>query len=57
MKVKFYINEKEVNRRDFERQCVSFDIDWKIDTMILNEIKCYHAKSPYNKMLKILIIK
>ena len=56
MKVKFYINEKEVNRSDFERQCVSFDPSWIIDTMILNDIKCYQIKSPYNKMLKIVII-
>ena len=56
MKVKFYINEKEVCRSDFERQCIVFDIDWKIDTMVLNEIKCYKIKGSYNKILKIVII-
>ena len=56
MKVKFYINEKEVNRSEFERQDVCFDIDWKIETMMLNEIKCYHMKSAYNNRLKIFII-
>lgn len=54
--VKFYINEKEVDRSDFERQCVSFDINWIIDTMVLNGIKCYKRKSPYNKILEIIII-
>ena len=54
--VKFYINEKEVDRSDFERHCVCFDIDWIIDTMVLNEIKCYKRKSPYNKILEIIII-
>ena len=54
--VKFYINEKEVDRSDFERQCVSYDIDWIIDTMVLNKIKYYKRKSPYNKILEIIII-
>ena len=54
--VKFYINEKEVCRSDFERQVRIFDIDWRIETMLLNGITCYKKKSPYNRMLKIVIL-
>lgn len=54
--IKYYVNEKEVDRKEFEKEFGFGDVDWRIETMALNRIKEYEKKGPYNRICKIAII-
>lgn len=53
--IKYYVDEKEVDRKEFEKEFGFGDIDWRIETMDLNGIKEYEKKGPYNRICKIVI--
>ena len=53
--VRFYINDIEVSRHEFEKYWRHSDIGWQVDTMCLNNIKEYTKRSPYNRVCKIVV--
>ena len=56
MTAKYYVNGKETDRKDFEKEfVVGEDISWRIETMMLDGIKEYETRGRYNRICKIVI--
>jgi len=52
---RFYLSGKEVDKKEFEKHFGHEDVDWRIETMVLNGIKEFTKEGPYNRICKIVI--